>query len=511
MKLLGKSLLAVFFLIIFAVVALWILAKNIKPETIKNLINNQITAITHKKSQINGDIFWQVFPRPGLKFSKIQIGDENIREDYFLSIDTLLLNLQITPLLKGNFVFSEINVDGMKLQINKNVPKAKKINDESSAKNNESVSHQFAIQNLVLSHGQISIHKNGRSTVFKNVQVGIEQFNTAKLPFPIQIKARLIQAAPVSIAKASINFKGRMVIASSLVNEIQDGLVQSSIEGQLNIQNILLNQFAISKLNSTIKPNKNGITFNPLTLSLYNGESIGDMDYNFANQQIALNQTATNLDGKLLMAALLGREAVSGNLDYSVHATVPLNDSGLEHISGKGNITIKDGEIYNINLNQLIATLKEQLSNFSSGKPDHPKKSLQLSDWDSSKSAKGNTPFKLANIQYQVHNKQLISDSLLLQTDKLQVSGEGSLHLVSHELNAKLKASLNNNSTDSSLQKMQSALGGHFPLNVSGTLEHPVVLPDLKMINPLLSQLLITTTLEKPIKKLEGTIKGLLR
>lgn len=511
MKLLGKSLLALFFLILFAFVTLWILAKNIKPETIKNLVSNQITALTHKKSQINGDIFWQVFPRPGLKFSKIQIGDEKIREDYFLSIDTLLLNLQITPLLKGNFVFGEINIDGLKLQINKDIPQAKKSTDESSAKNNEVSSHQFAIQNLVLNHGQISIHKNGHSTVFKNVQIGIEQFNTEKLPFPVQIKARLTQADPIPIAKANINFKGRLILASSLLNEIQKELVHSSIEGQLNIQNILLNQFAISKLNSTIKPNKNGISFNPLTLSLYNGESIGDMDYTFANHQIAFNQTATNLDGKLFMTALLGREAISGNLDYSIHATVPLDEAGLGHISGKGNITLKDGEIYNINLNQLIANLKEQLNNLRSGKTEHLKKSLQLSDWDPSKSDKGNTPFKLANIQYQIHNQQLISDSLLLQTDKLQVSGDGSVHLANHELSAKLKASLNNNSTDSSLQKMQAALGGYFPLDVSGTLEHPIVLPDLKMINPLLSQLFITTTLEKPIKKLEGTIKGLLR
>lgn len=506
MKLLGKSLLAVFSLILFAFVTLYILAKNIKPETIKNLVSKQITALTHKKSMINGDIFWQVFPRPGLKFSKIQIGDEKRREDYYLSVDTLLLNLQITPLLKGDFVFSEINIDGLKLHINKDVPRAKQSTDESSAKRNEPSSHQFAIQNLALNHGQIYIHNNGRSTVLKNVQVGIEQFNTTKLPFPVQVKAKLIQAEYMAIARANINFKGRLTLSPSLTSEIQEGLLTSSIEGQLSVQDILLNQFAISRLNSTIKPYKNGITFNPLTLSLYDGESIGDMDYSFTNKQIAFNQTATNLDGKKFMTALLGREAISGNLDYSIHATVPLEGAGLENISGKGNLTLKDGDIYNINLNQLIAHLKELLNNFGRGKAEHLKKSLQLSDWDSSKSEKGNTPFKLATIQYQVHNKQLITDSILLQTDKLQVSGEGTVHLSTHELNGKLKATLNNNSTDISLQKIQQNLGGYFPFNLSGTLEHPLVLPDLKLINPLLSQLLIKKAVKQPIKKLEGVI-----
>ncbi|MCL5271791.1 MAG: AsmA family protein, partial [Gammaproteobacteria bacterium] len=467
------------------------------------------TALTHKKSLINGDIFWQVFPRPGLKFSKIQIGDEKIREDYYLSIDTLLLNLQITPLLKGDFVFSEINIDGLKLHINKDVPRAKQSSDESSAKRNEPSSHQFAIQNLALNHGQIYIHNNGRSTVLKNVQIGIEQFNTRKLPFPVQVKAKLMQVESIAIAKANINFKGRLTLSPSLASEIQEGLVTSSIEGQLNVQDILLNQFTIGKLNSTIKPYKNGIIFNPLTLSLYGGESIGDMDYSFTNNQIGFNQTATNLDGKKFMTALLGREAISGNLDYSIHATVPMEGTGLENVSGKGNVTLKDGEIYNINLNQFIANLKELLNNLGSSKADRFKKLLQLSDWDSSKSDKGNTPFKLATVQYQVHNKQLITDSILLQTDKLQVSGEGTVHLTNHELNGKLKATLNNNSTDTSLQKIQQILGGYFPIDISGTLEHPLVLPDLKLINPLLSQLLIKTAVEQPIKNLEGVIKEL--
>ncbi|HAT9651522.1 TPA: AsmA family protein, partial [Legionella pneumophila subsp. pneumophila] len=54
MKLLGKTLLAFTALMIFVSITLWILAKNIKPETLKQLVNNKITAITHKQSQIDG-------------------------------------------------------------------------------------------------------------------------------------------------------------------------------------------------------------------------------------------------------------------------------------------------------------------------------------------------------------------------------------------------------------------------------------------------------------------------
>ncbi|KTD62824.1 AsmA family protein [Legionella shakespearei] len=508
MKLLGKILLGIFALILFASATLWILAKNIKPETIKQLVNGQITAITHKKSQINGDIFWQIFPRPGLKFSNIQIGDEKANENYFLTADTLLFNLKITPLFKGDFVFSEINVDGLKLQINKDAAQIA-APDETKIKNPRELSaHQFAIQNLSLSHGQITINSNGHRTTFKNIQVAMEQFNLQQYPFPIQLKARLIEAGPLSIAKANINFKGRLTLASTVINELQKGIVKSSAEGQLAAQNILLNQFIIKNVHATVKTDKSGITFNPFTLSLYNGESVGDMNYNIANQQITLNQTATNLDGKQLMTALSGRDLVSGTLDYSIHATVPLHKPFIESINSKGHVTIKDGQIHNINLNQLLTNLKDKLNNLTLGN-SLQQQSIKADDWNSETSNMGSTAFKLANIQYQVQNGLMNSDTLLLQTDTLQVNGQGSLNLINQELSAKLKAILNSNNSDSSMQKLQQSLGGSFPLEISGTLTRPLVLPDFKVINPLLGSLL-KNTLKKPVDKIKGQLKELL-
>lgn len=510
MKLLGKVLLILFAFIAFATVTLWILAKNIKPETIKQLVGNQITAITHKKSQINGDIFWQIFPRPGLKFSKIQIGDEKANENYFLTADTMLLNLKITPLLKGDFVFSEINIDGLKLQVNKDAAQTIKSTAERiKSHNNEPAAHQFAIQNLSLSHGQITIITNGRRTTFKNVQVAMEQFNLQQYPFPIQLKTRLIEAGPLSIAQANINFKGRLSLAPTIINELQSDISKSSAEGQLSIQNIVLNQFVIKNINATVKTNKSGIIFNPLTLSLYNGESIGDMNYVISSKQLSLNQTATNLDGKQLLTALSGHEIISGNLDYSIHAVLPLQKSIIENLNSNGLITLKDGQIYNINLNQLISNMKNKLNDLIQG-TSLQKKSIQSDDESTNTANMGSTAFKLANIQYQMHNGVMSSDSLLLQTDTLQVNGQGTVNWLTQEIKAQLKAILNDNNTDSSMQKIQQILGGSFPLVVSGTLARPMILPDFKIINPRLSALLIKTTLKKPINKIKEQLKELI-
>ncbi|CAM2973981.1 AsmA family protein [Legionella worsleiensis] len=508
MKILGKAVITAFILLIVLLSILWILAKNIQPEAIKQLVNNQISALTHKKSQINGAISWQIFPRPGLKFSQIIIGDEQLKENFALSIDSMLLNLQITPLLKGRFVFSEINSDGLKLFINQDKFPTSPSSQDHMEHHKEYLNQQFAIQRLTVSHGEVTVYSNGGSTVFKNIQAGIEHFNTQKNPFPVQIKARLTQLAPLATAKASINFKGRLTLAPSFLNELQNGMSYSAIEGQLLIQNSLLNQFKIAKLNTTIKTHKNSISLNPFTLSLYGGESVGDVNYSIANQQLSFNQTATHLDGKRLISALTGQQTIDGTLDYSLHATIPLHQTELEQINGKGTLTIKDGQIYNINLNQMISIIKDRLDNLMKGIPAKSPKILNLSGWESAGS--GNTPFKLANSHFTIQDKQITSESLLLQTDTLQVSGDATINISNRALNAKLKVTIND-SNDQAIKKIQHALGGYFPLDVSGTIEHPMVLPDITKINPLLGQLLIKNTLEHPLKGVEGTLKELIK
>ena len=513
MKLFGKIVSALLSLILITSIILWVLAKNINPETVKNLVNNQITALTHKKSRIDGTISWQLFPRPGLKFSKIIIGDEQISEEYSLSIETLHLNLKITPLLRGQFIFGEVSVDGLKAWINLNRPPELKPSEKSpdtNANTHNNMSAQFAIERLVVNHGELIFNKNGHNTVLTNLQIGSEQFNLQNAPFSVQIKTKLNEYDSNPQVKASINFNGRLSLAPGILNQLRSGTSQSSVDGQLLVQNVLLNKFAIKKISATIKTNKEGLQFNPLTFSLYNGESVGTMNYVLATHQLSLSQIATNLNGKELMAALVGQEIINGDLDYSIHATIPVEHISMKSIGGKGSVTVKDGEIYHLNLDQLLNSLREKLSHLTEGNKLDFSKLPQLADWDSTQYNQGNTPFKLASIQYQLGNGILDSESILIQTDKLQIKGKGTLNLSNHEINSTVQASLANNNSELSLQRIQQILGGYFPLIITGTLEQPRILPDFKSITPFIRQLLMKTSLEKPIDQIKNQLKGLI-
>lgn len=130
MKLFRKILLTFVFFLTISIISIGILAYNINPDTIKSLINKKITLLTKKNSTIDGTVSWILYPRPGLKFTKISIGDPLNKEDYFISIDNLTLKLKLSPLLQGEFLFSQINIDGLKMQINPNKVKTTKSEPE---------------------------------------------------------------------------------------------------------------------------------------------------------------------------------------------------------------------------------------------------------------------------------------------------------------------------------------------------------------------------------------------
>lgn len=321
----------------------------------------------------------------------------------------------------------------------------------------------------------------------------------------MQIKARLANSSYQPIMKAQLNFKGRVNLSLLLQsNPAQSGL-NSFIDGQLSLERVLINQFAIKKIGATIKTKNDLLVLNPLTISLYNGESIGDLNYAVASKILTINQTGTNLDGKSVITALLGRELVSGSLDYSLHATIPLAQNDIKSSIGKGNITIKNGQLYQINMEELLDGLRDKLLQYLDKSQLNLKKIAQLADDKLNKNKQGITPFQLISLHYQLRNGQLSSDTMLLQTDKMQIAGAGTLDLITQQIQFILHASVTNNN-DNTLMTVQRLLGGYFPLLVKGTLVSPEISPDVKAIAPVLRQLLLKKTLDKPIKLLKDFI-----
>ena len=80
MKLLKKLLATLLIVILITTIALWVLARSVKPEVVKNYVNSRTISLTHQNSKVEGDISWQVFPRPGIKITQIHIGNEALHQ-----------------------------------------------------------------------------------------------------------------------------------------------------------------------------------------------------------------------------------------------------------------------------------------------------------------------------------------------------------------------------------------------------------------------------------------------
>ncbi|WP_028389045.1 AsmA family protein [Legionella fairfieldensis] len=511
MKFIKNLFIALLILTISIIFIVWLFAKSVKPETIKAYINTQLSTLTHKSSKVEGDISWQIVPRPGIKITHLRIGNEINHENYFVKLDSLLFNLKITPLLRGKLVFNELNVDGFEVTINPDATPSLNPPSQPQSKENFSIkaeeTDQFAIEQILLTHGKITILKNQKIVTLSGLQIGAKQFNLQHALFPLQFKTNLaVITDNEKIVKAHANFTGNVSLSSSLFKDPVFILQNTPLEGQLSLRDIKLNQLKLAQVSAHIKTKPGVLFLNPLTLNLYNGESVGDLKYEFASAKLIINQTATNLDSSRLISDLLTIPLIKGKMDFSLHMQANLQQTNWQdNLAGNGNLTIKDGFINFINLNKIIQETSDKINKLLTTPHSDVAQVLKLAPFSNPDYFIGSTPFKLLTFQYHLQDGILQSNSLVLQTDKLQLKGVGSLNLKDNNIDSHLSVQVT--LTDPEVEKIQQLLGGSFPIVVKGNLTKPLVLPDLQQINPILTKAWLQETLTKPVKQIQDTIK----
>jgi AsmA protein len=487
MEFLKKLIIALLTLLLVTTLALWVVAKSVKPEVVKQYLSSQLSTLNHQKCSVDGDISWQIFPQPGIKITKVQIGGENNQANYSVNLENLFFNLQITPLFRGKLVFNELIVDGFKIKVYPDVPcppaKTKVLTQDDEAKT--STAEQFAIERILLSHGQIVIVQNQRAITLSGLQVGAQEFNLQQKLFPLQFKTNLeITTNNEKILKAHINFKGNTSLSPSLFSKPITTLQNTALDGQLSLQNIKFNRLKIDKISAHTKTKSGAFLLNLLTLNLYNGESVGDLSYEFATKKLSINQTATNLAGAKLINDLLQKTLFTGSVDFSIHAQTNLQETNWQdNISGNGSLTIKDGVVESIDLGKVIEETSNQINKLLTTQEAANTHTLDLKQLANPNLFKGSTNFKLLTLQYHLQDATLASNSLVLQTDNLQIKGDSILHLKDNNLDSHLLAKVT--LADDNIDKIQQMLGGTFPILLQGTLTEPSVLPDLQKINPI--------------------------
>lgn len=504
MKLFRKVVLALITLVLLVSCLLWGLTKMINPDQVRDFVNSQLTKLTGQDSHADGEINWQIFPQPGLTIKKITVGDKNDAKHYQLTINNLLFNLKIAPLFSGQLVFNEIKVHGFQLTINSDgLEPTEELKRALNSSYPTPLHQRFAIARFLLTDGKINLTDKNQTIDLSKLQMALDGLNFDGNSFPIHFKANFnISEDQHSVGKGVIQFKGNTLLSPKFLKNPLANLNDLAIDGQLLLQDLRFKQLRIKKISANSYLKKKVLSLNPLTVKLYNGEAMGDLVYYIDDHKLFVNQTGTGLDSAKFSYDLFSKKMTTGLLDFSLHSESNLQEKDwLINSIAKGVVTIKNGTLESINLSKIIDNLTTKVNTTLDGKDKEIKQLLKNGQFDNPEYFTGATPFKVFTMQQRLQQQKLMAETLVLQTSALIVKGQGQLNLTDYALNGNLTASVINSSGQVAL--IQQLLGGSFPLLIEGTATNPVVLPNLKIINPLLTKVWLKSTLEKPIKLLQ--------
>ncbi len=513
MRFMRNVLLTVIFTLVIAVASLWAVTYWIKPHTIKVIAQKQLSNLTHQKSTFDGAVTWRLFPRPGLHITNVHIGDlEKTDAVYSLLVENLLFNVQIMPLFQGQLIFDQVELDGFKLHINLDgTPFEPTQTKQRSSKKPRSHPSRIALKSLLLTNGQILVtHHTTEHATFDHVRLEAWFPQTKHDPVPIQLKAMLTDDNPIVPLQTELSYKG--IIRLTPNNEkTSDSLINNlELDGQLLLQNIVLKHYELTKANTHLVFSHNALKLNPLTLSLYNGESIGQLSYQIDTQELDFNQTGTSLTAEPVFQSLFGDKLprVKGALDFSIHTLAHLNEpSWLKKSQLNGSVTLRNGTLSYIDLKAMTHAATQTLRNLASQNLNVIQETLaHLKPWNINDYS-GNTPFDLINLQYKTNNDGFLLYSLLLETKKIHLKGQGDLNFETNDINARLSAKIS--SYDPTMLAIQQLLPQGFPLKVSGTIDNLAIHVDHSIIRKLLSNGLLSTPLTTPIKLIQHHLKQL--
>ncbi|MCH9717182.1 MAG: AsmA family protein, partial [Gammaproteobacteria bacterium] len=321
MKFIRRVLLIIFFVCVASLITLWAVTYFVQPKTFKLITKKQLSSLTHQDSAIDGSINWRIFPRPGLNLTKVRIGDvKKIDGDYALSIDNLLFNLQLAPLLHGQFVFDTIVFDGFTLHVNlgEKVPVNTTEKKPLAKKKTPNVPTNIALKSLLLTNGRIILSQNKQEKLLlKNVRLEAELPLKHHEPLPVQFKATLKKQSDELRINGILSYKGLLTLP--ILNTANTQLENLEIDGQTTFENIQINDYEITRANAHTFFSKGKLELNPLTLSLYNGESVGRLNYLINTHDLNFNQTGTGLSAEPVFQHVLDIRPshLTGTLDFS--------------------------------------------------------------------------------------------------------------------------------------------------------------------------------------------------
>lgn len=209
LKILAK---AVIFLVILVIVAAGCLVLFVNPNRFKPAITAQVMKYTGRQLTIDGNLSWTFFPNMGVKVEHLVLNNPaNFSEKTFAEIDKAIVSVKVLPLLASKVESNTIILDGVKLNLIKNVngqnnwtfnssaeAQQDAVNDAKEQASLKTASMIIAISGIDISNAEVNWidEQTKQRSSIKNFSLQASKINVIH-PFPVSVKFDFTNHDPV--------------------------------------------------------------------------------------------------------------------------------------------------------------------------------------------------------------------------------------------------------------------------------------------------------------------------
>jgi len=269
------------------------------------------------------------------------------------------------------------------------------------------------------------------------------------------------------------------------------GLKGLNLKGNLKIDQLIASNVKLEKVHLGVKAAGGKVDADPLTADLYQGKLNGTASVNANTNNFAVKADLAGVTLGPLLKDALNNDLLEGkgNIALDVQTGGNVVSAMKKALAGTARLSLKDGGLKGINIDELIRKAKKQPAQSSSQRTD-------LSELTAS---------------FVIKNGVAHNDDLSAKAPALRLGGAGDINIGANAIDYLAKVSFVASSSGQGGKDVADLNGKTLPVKIDGPLDAPQFHPDLGALFRDVAKQQIQKQEDKLKERLQDKLKGLLR
>lgn len=294
----------------------------------------------------------------------------------------------------------------------------------------------------------------------------------------------------VDLSDCKIDYGNNHIQAHMQINNWMN-YDQAKMQGNIHADKLQLDRISVQNLDTQLTMHDKRWQFNPITADFYQGKYQGQITIDMSTSQTVyqVNQQIKGTQIQALLNDINQSSKITGTLNSRSNINTQGNtaDEIKQHISGQVSFEINQGNIQGLNITALMQNAYAQFKHLGNSKQP---------------SNSGETKFTKVSADFNVVNGIANTKNLNLTSPLAKVTAEGSVNLINNAINFDAEVQLNQDSLPN-INLLQKQAGGTIPFVITGTLNNPVIRPDMTSLLKLIARPEWQKNVDKVEKKLD--------